>query len=128
MAADKKAAPAELSSPDAAARSLALAGQHQQAIDLLTTELAASNARTGQREAELAIVNSVQSGLAAKLDMQAIYDLVGDKIREVFNAQVVGIGIMEPATGLARIPYLVERGLRIAVPTRKPRDRGFAPH
>src|SRR6185436_7386332 len=33
-----------------------------------------------QRAAELAIINSVQQGLASKLNMQAIYDLVGDKI------------------------------------------------
>ena len=32
------------------------------------------------RAAELAIINSVQAALAAKLDMQAIYDAVGDKI------------------------------------------------
>ena len=35
---------------------------------------------TNERAAELAIINSVQQGLAAKLDMQAMYDLVGDKI------------------------------------------------
>ena len=40
---------------------------------------------TEQRAAELAIINSVQEGLASKLDMQAIYDLVGDKVWEVFN-------------------------------------------
>ena len=33
-----------------------------------------------QRAAELAIINSVQEGLAAQLDFQAIVDLVGDKI------------------------------------------------
>ena len=36
---------------------------------------------TEQRAAELAIINSVQEGLASKLEMQAIYDLVGEKIR-----------------------------------------------
>ena len=41
---------------------------------------------TEQRAAELAIINSVQEGLASKLEMQAIYDLVGDKIREIFRA------------------------------------------
>ena len=46
---------------------------------------------TEQRAAELAIVNSVQEGLALKLDMQAIYDLVGDKIQETFNVQAVNI-------------------------------------
>jgi serine phosphatase RsbU (regulator of sigma subunit) len=44
-----------------------------------------------QRNAELAIINSVQEGLASKLDVQAIYELVGDKIRRTFNAQVVSI-------------------------------------
>ena len=43
---------------------------------------------TEERAAELAIINSVQEGLASKLDMQAIYDLVGDKIREIFDAQI----------------------------------------
>ncbi len=38
-----------------------------------------------QRAAELAIINSVQEGLAAQLDFQAIVDLVGDKIREIFG-------------------------------------------
>ena len=36
---------------------------------------------TNERAAELAIINSVQEGLAAKLDMQSMYDLVGDKIQ-----------------------------------------------
>ena len=37
-------------------------------------------AETDQRAAELAIITGVQDGLAAKLDMQAMYELVGDKI------------------------------------------------
>ena len=37
-----------------------------------------------QRAAELAIINSVQQALAAELNMQGIYDAVGDKIREIF--------------------------------------------
>src|SRR4029077_19646079 len=38
-----------------------------------------------QRAAEFAIINSVQQALAAELNMQGIYDAVGDKIREIFN-------------------------------------------
>ena len=60
---------------------------------------------TEQRAAELAIINSVQAGLASKLDMQAIYDLVGDKIRELFNAQMVGIAIFDPATRTRQFRY-----------------------
>ena len=40
---------------------------------------------TEQRAAELAVINSIQQGVAAKLDFQAIVDLVGDKLREVFR-------------------------------------------
>ena len=41
-----------------------------------------------QREAELAIIKSVQDGLASKLELQAIYDLVGDKIRDLFGVRI----------------------------------------
>ncbi|MGE5642405.1 MAG: BTAD domain-containing putative transcriptional regulator, partial [Byssovorax cruenta] len=44
-----------------------------------------------QRAAELAIINSVQEGLASKLDIQAIYQLVGEKIRDIFDAQAIQI-------------------------------------
>ena len=67
---------------------------------------------TDERAAELAIINSVQQGLAAKLDMQAMYDLVGDKIHEIFDAQVVDIGVFDHETGLVHFPYTIERGVR----------------
>jgi 2,5-diketo-D-gluconate reductase A len=38
---------------------------------------------TEQRAQELAIINSVQEGLASKLDMQAIFDLVGDSPAQI---------------------------------------------
>src|SRR5436189_6058526 len=49
---------------------------------------------TEQRTAELAVINSVQEGLAKELDIQGIYDLVGDRIRSLFDAQVVGIATL----------------------------------
>src|SRR5262245_11043523 len=88
----------------------------------LLTTLAASlsvaleNARlvheTRQRNAELALINSVQEALAGELEMQAIYDVVGDKIQEIFDAQVVDIAIFDFAAGLARYPYSIEKGVR----------------
>ena len=65
-----------------------------------------------ERAAELAIINSVQGGLAAKLDMQSMYDLVGDKIQEIFDAQVVDIGILNADRDLVHYPYTIERGQR----------------
>ena len=45
--------------------------------------------------------------------MQAMYDLVGDKIQEIFDAQVVDIGIVRPrGRADATIPYAIERGVR----------------
>ena len=46
---------------------------------------------TQQRNAELAVINSVQQGLAAQLDFQGIIDLVGDKLREVLHTGDIGI-------------------------------------
>ncbi|MEO8229790.1 MAG: GAF domain-containing protein [Chloroflexota bacterium] len=69
-------------------------------------------AETDQRAAELAIITAVQEGLAAELDMQAMYDLVGDKIQEIFDAQVVDIGILDRGTGLINFPYTIERSVR----------------
>ena len=55
----------------------------------LAAQLRAAHELLGQRTAELAVINTVQEGLASKLDIQAIYDLVGNKIREIFDADVV---------------------------------------
>ena len=67
---------------------------------------------TRQRNAELALINDVQRGLAENLEMQAMYDLVGDRIQEIFDAQVVDIGIIDREAGLVQYPYTIERGER----------------
>jgi signal transduction histidine kinase/CheY-like chemotaxis protein len=71
---------------------------------------------TRQRNAELQIINSVQQGLASKLDMQGIYDLVGDKIRELFDAEVVVIGMRMPNTNLVHFPFVLAQGKREFIP------------
>ena len=78
--------------------------------------VALENARlfeeTGQRNAELALINDVQRGLAQNLDMDAMYNLVGDRIRDIFDAQVVDIGVLDPNDGMLHFPYSIERGER----------------
>ncbi len=71
---------------------------------------------TNERAAELAIINSVQKGLAAKLDMQGMYDLVGDKIQEIFDAQIVDIGLYDLPARKVIFPYTIERGVRYPDP------------
>ena len=65
-----------------------------------------------QRNAELALINDVQRGLAENLEMQTMYDLVGDRIRDIFDAQVVAIWIVNRDTGLLDNPYMYEKGVR----------------
>ena len=67
---------------------------------------------TKERAAELSIINSVQQGLAAKLDMGSMYELVGDEVREIFDAQSVDIAILDPSDGQLHFPYSIEKGVR----------------
>ncbi|MGH3001721.1 MAG: GAF domain-containing protein, partial [Gaiellaceae bacterium] len=82
---------------------------------------------TQQRNAELALINSVQAAIAGELDPQAIYDLVGDRIREIFDAQGVAISTLDEATGLLQHPYLIERGERLR-PEPQLLSSGFTKH
>jgi len=80
-----------------------------------------------QRAAELSIINSVQEGLASKLDMQAIYDLVGEKIRDLFNAQVVMILTYDAKTNMVSYPYTIEKRERFYYEPRS-LTSGFSTH
>ena len=81
--------------------------------------MALENARlvheTRQRNAELALINSVQEAIAGELELQAIYDVVGDKIQEIFDAQVVDIGDARRGDRAhATTRTSIERGERLA--------------
>src|SRR5690606_26578514 len=81
---------------------------------------------TEQRNAELAVINSVQESLVAQMDMQGIYDLVGDKMREIFNAQVVDIVTYDKKNNLIEDKYSYEKGDRTLLGPRSP--KGFREH
>ncbi len=81
---------------------------------------------TEQRNAELAVINSVQDGLVREMDIQAIYDLVGEKIREIFNAQVIDIVTYDRNTNLIEDKYAFEKGDRTLLGAREP--KGFRKH
>jgi len=81
-----------------------------------------------QRAAELAVINSVQAALAAELNIQGIYEAVGDKIRELFHNVDLGIRIYDPATNTISFPYLVEKGERLTLPPMTLPEKGFGPH
>ena len=81
---------------------------------------------TRQRNAELALINGVQDAIAGELDQQAIYDAVGDKIQEIFDAQSVRIDKLDEATGLVHYPYIIELGERLHAEPEPP--GGFSRH
>ena len=113
-------------------REHAFSESDQQLLETLAGSLsvALENARlvheTRQRNAELALINGVQDAIAGELDPQAIYDAVGDRIREIFDAQVVSIRTLDEATGLMHFAYIIERGERLQAEPMAP--RGFSKH
>ena len=81
-----------------------------------------------QRAAELAVINSVQAALAAKLNIQDIYESVGDKIREIFHNADIGIRIFDPETNLLHFPYAYENGVRTILEPMPLTNTGFSAH
>lgn len=75
---------------------------------------------TQQHASELTTINSVQQGLASKLDVQSIYDLVGDTFHGFFNAQVVVISAYDARSDTVGHRYAIERGRRIPWPGTHP--------
>ena len=86
----------------------------------IPSESAPVHQELAEREAELSIINSVQQGLASNLDVQEIYNLVGDKIQDIFNSQVVMISTYDPQTDTMEHRYAFERGEHIYAPGRYP--------
>ncbi|MYN45381.1 GAF domain-containing protein [Pseudoduganella sp. FT93W] len=66
-----------------------------------------------QREAELAIINDVQTALVARLQLHDICDIVGEKIKRIFDAQVVMIALLDDKGEQLYMPYAIERDERL---------------
>ena len=58
-----------------------------------------------QRNAELALLSSVQQGLAGEMSLQDIYGMVGDRLQDMFDAQIVGINTFDLEADL-QVPRL----------------------
>ena len=82
-------------------------------VDERTAEL---NARVS----ELAIINSVQGGLVAELDLQAIFDIVGDNLTEIFTEGDVSIFTYDAVNDKALSRYFMDEGRPISLPPLTP--------
>ena len=80
----------------------------EKTVALRTSELS-------HRVEELAVINSVQEGLVKEMGMQDIYEMVGEKIRAIFNAQVIDIVTYDSKTNLLEDRYAYEKGDRTLV-------------
>ena len=78
---------------------------------------------TEQRAMELTIIGSVQEGLSHHLDIEGIYRLVGENVRQKFNAQCVILGSFDPEIQKEKIWYAFEKGTYIENLPLRPYDR-----
>jgi PAS domain S-box-containing protein len=98
---------------------------HQRLLQILSTAIAVAleNARlfdemqellreTKARNTELAYVNGLQEALASGLEAHGIYNVIGEKIHEVFDTHVLDIGLFDENEQLLHFPYTIERGVR----------------
>jgi signal transduction histidine kinase/DNA-binding response OmpR family regulator/ligand-binding sensor domain-containing protein len=88
--------------------------------------VAERTAQLSNRIEELAVINTVQQALVSEMNIQGIYELIGEKIREIFNAQVVDIVSYDSNTNLMQDCYAYEKGDRTLVGTWEP--YGFRKH
>ena len=88
-------------------------------LRLLTTlgaslGVALQNARlveeTRQRAAELTTVNQIGTAAASQLDVAALIELVGERARDAFGADIAYVALLDAASGQIDFPYYWERG------------------
>ena len=65
-----------------------------------------------QRAAELAVINEIGEALAKQLEFDAIIDLVGDRVRSIFEARSMYIALYDPVTNRIDFPYDIDEGER----------------
>jgi GAF domain-containing protein len=83
-------------------------------------------AETEQKAAELATINRLGQSLAALLDPQGIFELVGEALSQTFEAHAVQIITYDRAVDLVHFRYFVEKGKRQDIPPQAP--SGFSGH
>jgi GAF domain-containing protein len=71
---------------------------------------------TEQRNAELAVINSIQQGVASELDFQKIIEVAGDKLREVLKTDEIGVRWLDHDARRVHYLYEYEHGVRLAIP------------
>ena len=71
----------------------------------LEAKVAARTSEVQQRLNELATVNSVSQALNDKLELDKLIELVGNKMKEVFNSDITYLAILDKETKIINFPY-----------------------
>jgi hypothetical protein len=58
-----------------------------------------------QRASELSTVNSISKALASELDPDDLIKFVGDKLKDLFKANIVYLALVNPKTKVIHFPY-----------------------
>ena len=89
-----------------------------------------AKSRADELAAELALINRIQQAMAAKLGFQAIVDVVGDMLRQMFGSDDLSIRWWDPEADTVVQLYSVEHGKHLPKgppikvrPTNKPLTR-----
>jgi GAF domain-containing protein len=83
------------------ANSMTVALQNARLFDETTVLLA----ETKQRATELSTVNSISKALASQLDPNDLINLVGDKLKDLFNANIVYLALLNQKSNIITFPY-----------------------
>ncbi len=61
--------------------------------------------RVAERTAELTAINSISQALNSQLELDALIELVGEKVRHIFEAEIVYIALYDRQTDMIHFPY-----------------------
>jgi signal transduction histidine kinase/ligand-binding sensor domain-containing protein/DNA-binding response OmpR family regulator len=80
--------------------------QQKVEADLQREEAEHQREAADERNAELATVNTVARQLAGKLDLGSLIALVGEQVRQVFNADIAYVALLDRTSGMINFPYV----------------------
>src|SRR5689334_16227456 len=66
------------------------------------------------------LINGIQKGMAARMEFQAIVDMVGDKLRELFDSGDLNIVWWDDKTNLVQVLYRYEHNRPLPLPHARP--------
>src|SRR4051794_3500174 len=87
---------------------LAFVGRH---IGAALTRVRA-NEEIRARNAELTLINEIGAALSSQLDFAGIIELVGERVRSIFDSKTAFVGLYDEATDSMTFPYDIDEGER----------------